>query len=160
MSAELWFNADTLQDSKLIARLGSSSLYNDVLPGWSINLNADSTITAYLKSSWYDTGAPPAGESLTGGTYVPNAWHYVVFTYDYNDNEMKLYLDGELIGKLPGPAALFDFESPYPIDIGRNGHLQTEYFDGNMSAVRLSSVVRSAKDIYDYYNGSNIKEGR
>jgi len=150
LSVEVWFQADSLQDAKLMARLGKS--YS---AGWHISLNSDGTITAEITDSGGNT------VSVTGGNYVPLAWHCIAITFDLNDSgRLKLYQDGILITSSTMSSSTGDFSSNIPIDIGRESKYFGEYYDGAVGAIRISNVVRSAKEIFDYFNGSNIKETR
>lgn len=149
LSVELWFQADTLQDAKLISRLGKGSN-----AGWHITINSGGTITVEIS----DSGANTA--SVSGGSYSALAWHYVAMTFDYSNSILTLYLDGNMVSSSTMPSTTNNFSSNIPIDLGREGIDLGEYFSGGIGAVRISDNVRTPKEIFDYYHGSNIKESK
>ena len=153
-SAEIWFNAFEVKDAKLISRLGDTSGSE---PGWYIGIGSDGSITVYIKSS----GVGPEQElSISAGSYSIKEWNYVALTFDYSTKELRLYLNGELLGaNTMDPLSSGNFSSTLPIDIARNSWLQAENFYGSISAVRISDNARGQKEIFDYYHGSNVKGG-
>lgn len=150
LSIDLWFQANSVQSAKLISRLS-----NEYAAGWHVTLNSDGTITAEIVDSGGNT------VSVTGGNYSVSTWNYVAITFDLSDSgRLRLYFNGSLVVSSTMASSTGDFSSNIPIDVGRDSISLSEYYAGAIGAIRISNVVRSAKEMFDYYNGSNIKEDR
>ncbi|MHC5110926.1 MAG: LamG-like jellyroll fold domain-containing protein [Planctomycetota bacterium] len=83
-----------------------------------------------------------AGEEQSLST---SQWHHLAGVYD--GSEVRLYVDGSLIGRAEGSGTRRINKHPLMIgaDVNGNGHA-TSHFNGLIDAVRLSTVPRYASD--------------
>lgn len=149
LSVDLWFSADSLQDVTLISRLAAASN-----AGWSIELNLDGTISVTVT----DTGSNSV--TVSNGVYSATSWHHVAVTFDYSEAELSVYVDGRLAGSEIMSSTTGSFASALPIDIARQAESPFRYFDGAIAFVKIGDEVMTSKTIFDYFNGTSIKEGR
>jgi hypothetical protein len=77
-----------------------------------------------------------------------NEWHFFVFTFDYINNRIQYYLDGNIVGQYNHTL----YRLPYPVlNIGRNTN-GTSYFNGKIDDIRFYNRVIT-KDEMDILYG-------
>jgi hypothetical protein len=82
--------------------------------------------------------------------------YYVVCTFDPTTKTVKMYIDGALVSE--DTAASLDpstAQDTTPVIIGDTDTSSRPY-TGMVHAIRFSSVVKTAKQIYDTFHGSDI----
>jgi hypothetical protein len=124
------------------------------------NMTSTSSILNTLENRdraiWIDAGQYNAGMAtgllssigLRGGN-VDTQWHHIVFSWDINNGELYLYVDGGLVDNYTGPSWSSSFRFPST----NYGHFEflnlnfplRGYFDGMMDEIRVSSIVRSGE---------------
>jgi|LakMenEpi03Aug12_release.lakeMendotaPanAssembly.Ray.scaffolds.fasta_scaffold08220_12 hypothetical protein len=76
-------------------------------------------------------------------------WHYVAVTID-NSREVKVYVDGVLGSNFYRTNVGYSYSSLF---IGSSFYTSfTQYFKGAIDELRISNIVRTQKEIQDYYN--------
>jgi hypothetical protein len=98
------------------------------------------------------------GNTVSGGS-VDSSWHHLAFSWDINNGELALYIDGELADSYSGagwstrpraaPSRLGHSETAGPVLPAR------AYFNGSMDELRVSNITRSADWIKTGYNIMN-----
>lgn len=127
MTLECWFNADRYSNrTGLVTKTENSEhgiFVNRGVPTFSIHLNG-----RYVEVS--------AKEPLGTGQ-----WHHVAAVYD--GQEVRLYIDGRLVDSKPGSGVRTRNTLPLIVggDVDGQGRGMS-FFDGQIDAVRLSSVPR------------------
>ncbi len=87
----------------------------------------------------------------TGAPLSLGQWHHVSAVYD--GTEMRLYLDGELVGRVAKTGAI-DRDGSVPVNIGRNPDGYGT-FDGALDDVRIYSAALSHAQIQDLMDPSS-----
>lgn len=88
----------------------------------------------------FDTG----GDAIATHTPIyPNNWYHVAGVYDATDNEMRLYVNGDLVAQTTG-ITNGPIPNDKPLDIGRryNSGTPDSYFAGIIEEIRLSDTER------------------
>ncbi|MHA2278197.1 MAG: DUF2341 domain-containing protein, partial [Candidatus Kariarchaeaceae archaeon] len=109
--------------------------------GWDTILNIDRNTNDWRQFSINDQDPrfDGAGYSYAfGGPYSPSTWYYVVFTYDANNTEFKVYVDGIQSGST---RYLSIAEITDDFQIGAWG--TTDWWDGKLDEVRMATDARS-----------------
>jgi len=150
LTIETWFNADTLHNGILVERK-----FRTAIPNFSLGLGAD----GYVKGEIADSAGQSVSAQSGAATYTAGLWHYVVLTFNSTTKKLALYLDGNGVASGVNASMSSDFASDLHVFLGRHENTTSEYFDGTMGAVRFSKTARSAKEIFDIFRGSNIKDG-
>ncbi len=92
-----------------------------------------------------------------------NEWHHLVGTYDKNlgSNQMKIYLDGELIDDATQTGSIDTQVGNLGIGIYYIGKPSPLYFNGSIDEVRIYNRALSADEIKEHYSLSrrNFKLG-
>ena len=111
------------------------------------------TSANYQLSFDYDSGDGLifGGDSgiATAVDLPPNSWHHVVGTFDGDTN--SIYLDGDLIGWLPG--TMLGGESDSPLLIGGGG--SCDMFQGMLQNVRIYDRALSADEVLSLFDAGN-----
>ena len=107
-------------------------------------------IGAGIGGKYVEFGAPFKASILGDGE-----WHHVAGTYD--GKEIKLYVDGELIGNKPIIGELYN-QSRQPMSIGsyKNGSYERESFHGDLNDIRVFRSGLSQAQVKELKN--RIKE--
>jgi len=93
-------------------------------------------------------------KAIFGPTVVLDTWYYMAMTYNGTSHAMKFYVNGALWGvDTQAMTAAMDTTDPIVGSQTANG------FYGELGGIRISDTEKSYKEIYDYYMGSNVKEG-
>ena len=83
---------------------------------------------------------------INGGAIDDGNWHHLAVTFD-RDGMMTVYEDGSLI-RAEDISTIGNINSGLPFAIGQDGtHTYTDWFDGEISEVRLWNSVLSAETI-------------
>jgi hypothetical protein len=78
-------------------------------------------------------------------------WHYVAVTID-NSRQVKVYVDGVLGSDFYRSNVSYFYNNVF---LGSSLYTNfTQYFKGSIDELRISNVVRTQKEIQDYYNFS------
>ena len=118
-------------------------------------------IAAVLDASSGTTGEPNLAFAVGGNLEISNngavvndgQWHYLVGTYD--GSYMRVYVDGAPSGSPMAQTGSIDYSGATNADasIGsRSKYNNSEFMDGALDEVRLSSIARSADWIATEYN--------
>jgi len=128
-SVSVWVKHDTLPNPGWLSPVFSN--YGFIIQQ-SYNFFAASYYTGFL-------GTPPTVFSSTG---TDKTWHHMAATRD--NNELKFYIDGVLIGSAATPAGA----GPYPaLDKYILAHAYGNYWKGSMDDLRFYSRILSAAEI-------------
>ena len=128
ITLECWFNPRRMQGRTGLVTKTENSEYgffvSDGTPSFSI----------FLGDAYVDV----AGER---GSITTNTWHHMAGVYD--GNQVRLYLDGNLIASQDAHASRRTNNLPLLIgaDVTRNGD-GTSFFNGQIDEVRVSTTAR------------------
>ncbi|MDG2200565.1 MAG: metallophosphoesterase [Phycisphaerales bacterium] len=134
MTLETWFRGDAYTGRRgLIAKTEGSEYGFFVSEG-------HPSFYIHLDGAYVELEDP-------GTTLAPGRWYHLAGVYD--GAEVRLYLDGKLLGRLPGSGTRTRNELPLLVgaDVGAGG-VGTSFFDGAIDEVRLSSTARYASDAF------------
>jgi len=81
----------------------------------------------------------------TNPVTLPTDWHHYAVTYDYQNGDASLYVDGSLAGI--NNNFLIDYIGSGKLAFGKTIPSNTNYFNGNIHEVRLWNKVRSISEI-------------
>ena len=83
----------------------------------------------------------------------PGEWTFVALTFDRQNNEVKLYIDGALAKTSPTPAGLGSFANTEPVIIGGSelGPEPQRNFDGRLDEVQYLDRVLTAAEVEDIW---------
>ena len=137
MTVETWFRADDLSGRiGLVARTESSEygiFLSNGIPDFSIHLDR-------------------AYRSARGSTGLVSTdrWHHVAGVFDADEGEVRLYLDGRLIGSTPASGTRTSNRLPFIVgaDVDAGGR-PVSFFDGEVDGVRLSRIARYTGDSFE-----------
>ena len=138
-----WFNADDLaSEGRIISKAKGVA---DADAWWQLSIR-DKDAAQWLRFRAKAGGVTTSFEDST----VPlqtGQWYFAAATYDNTSGEMKLYLNGALLGTqshaVGGP---LDVEPSAPVWIGANGSLE-RYFDGMLDDVRVYNRALSGAEV-------------
>jgi hypothetical protein len=133
-SISVWIKHDTLPSPGWLCSVFS-------FKGFIIQQSYD-----YFNASYYTGlfGTPPNVYSSSG---IDKHWHHMVATRD--NNELKFYIDGVLMGTAPTPAGA----GPYPTaDNYLLGYAYDNYWKGSLDDLRFYKRVLTTSEITQLYN--------
>ena len=132
-TVDCWVKTNKLSGNQSIVNMWATSTNN---MAWKLEI-----INEYLSCSWSWNGNSNQAHSITGNApgnptkLGINQWHHVAFTGD--GSYCRLYLDGRKLGTLyQGPMGP-NMSTSLALQIGRNQSSGSEYFDGEISNLRL-----------------------
>ena len=146
---EVWFQPDLVNTLHFI--VGKAQVN---LPGFSINQKYSAG--NILVASMYDGSQSATSES--GGILVVGGWYYAAYNWDSSEKTSYLFVNGSLFGYNTNPSVNLAAVDAATYDYVIGGANNDAWaFDGRVAAARFSSRMRTPKEIYDYYNGSNVQ---
>jgi hypothetical protein len=89
---------------------------------------------------------------FTGSVIVPiNRWTHIGFSWDYNipSNNYKLYINGSLVAQQTTTGAIITASSPFIVGSFSGS---SEYFNGNISIVRVYDQMLTDLDVLQNYH--------
>jgi hypothetical protein len=111
----------------------------DTIRQFSFRMNYDRLMFNFYNEGWHPHS--------TGSVFEPNQWYHIAATFDAQADEVKLYINGELVLSEietsiiipnPEPGAI---SAPYVPEFGGGS------FDGIVDEVRISNIARDANEI-------------
>jgi hypothetical protein len=93
----------------------------------------------------------PEFYSVSGGVATENEWSYVVGSYDAQAQQMRFYVDGQLVGTESG---VVDLQTGSPLYIGSNRSTvesQAWTFAGNIDTVRTYQGAATSAEVAEWY---------
>jgi hypothetical protein len=103
-------------------------------------------------------GVNEATTATPDSPMVAGRWYYGAFTWSASTKTVSLYLNGVFKAKATNTnISLSTLDVVSPLYVGRHEYWSSP-FEGDLGALRISNYVKTPKEIYDYYNGSNVKE--
>ncbi|MFA6252861.1 MAG: LamG-like jellyroll fold domain-containing protein [Patescibacteria group bacterium] len=112
-----------------------------------------------LEFGWNDNNSP---YGTSQGSYTVdlslNSWHYIAATADLSVPEVKFYVDGvEHLATMQYTGANDLLASEADLLIGANYSDNPGYFfDGSIDEVGITTRIKTAQEISNYYNNYNI----
>lgn len=99
----------------------------------------------------------PASNQRASSNVTPslNTWHHVVATYDHAANNVRFYIDGELVATRTSPGALND-TSGDPAYIGYSPSGANEFSNGLIAEVRLWNRALTTEEVQTNFAASSI----
>ncbi len=113
---------------------------------YGIDLLANGTVT------WNVNGGTDY-RVLSNKTFVNNTWNMITATWNNNNGDMEIYLDGLLVGNKTRPINLTVGTSA--LNIGR--YSGGQYFNGSIDEVMIFSSALTAQQIADLYNNQSAR---
>ena len=142
ITLEAWIKNDTLTGYQTIVGKRDVSLgeYNYVL-----RTNGDELEFYFIGSAALQLAATSVSNLLT------NKWYHVALTYD--SSTPIFYVNGiaQSSSCTTGTCNMAMTADNNPVSIGRPGDLNSQYFNGAIDEVRISSVARTADEIRQIY---------
>lgn len=121
--------------------------------GYVVAVQANGTIRCILFES------SPNQASIYSSSSVEGGWHYIVITLDRSGNG-QIYIDGATDGSAVDISGVGNIDSTAKLTIGYKSNPNSGFtlFDGKMSEVRISNVLRTAAWIKanDYNFNDNL----
>jgi hypothetical protein len=143
-SFEIWMKSSATPSATMVMigrnQVGNGTQY------W-VGVNPDGTVGFYLS----DYPEPPSTAYLEGGSVLDGSWHHIVATYNASTNDMKLYVDKNMVAETNQNFANFGAVSNLNI-----GYLDTPidkfWYQGLIDEVAIYSVPLSDAQITINYN--------
>lgn len=135
VTLEAWFNGDDFAGRRGLVCKTESSDY-----GIFVN-NGQPEFSIFLGNRYVTAGADEP-------ILEPGRWYHIAGVYD--GDEVRLYVDGELVDHAHGTGQRRTNDLPLYIgaDVNRGGNA-TSHFDGKIDAVRLSNVARYTGESFE-----------
>ena len=143
-----WVNRDVMGvQHSVIEKYNWTSGYGSYI----LRINSGNVIEGYvINGTTYS--------SCTGTTVINSgSWYYIAATFDTNTNTLSCYVNGELDSSNTS-ATVNPVSSTNPVRIGSRGNDLGTKFQGYMDEVKIDSVARTEKEIFDAYEYG--KDGR
>ena len=132
-TVDCWVKTNKQSGTQSIVNMWATSTNN---MAWKLEISGE-----YLSCAWSWNGNSNQAHSITGNApgnptkLGINEWHHVAFTGD--GSYCRLYLDGRKLGtKYQGPMGP-NMSTSLALQIGRSQSSGSEYFDGEISNLRL-----------------------
>lgn len=133
---ETWFKT-TQSDSGILIDLGEET--------------PDSALRLFLNNGTLALAKPGSVfAQATSVTVNDGNWHHTSVTYDGSTNELRLYVDGELVNSVESLALDID-NGDVTLGDYNSSTGNTLSYDGQLSDVRLWSTARSSEEIRENY---------
>ncbi|WP_424920067.1 LamG-like jellyroll fold domain-containing protein [Streptomyces sp. wa1064] len=148
LTAELWFR--TTKSGVLLGF--QNTKLGDTPTSWRPALNVDAA--GKLRGQWYLTGSPGANPITSSRSVTDGKWHHAVLTGARTTQ--SLYLDGELIGTLPGTIteqglAYAHLGAGYASSGWMGVPSGTYHFTGQIDEAALYTHALTAEQVADHY---------
>ena len=108
----------------------------------------------YVLAAYVDGGGFYMGPYLNNGAWVGpvnsnvtvpfGEWHHHAITYE--DDEITVYVDGEVTATMPIPGPMQQTEAPFRIS---NSCCGGRFFEGAIDEMRMSNIARTEEEIND-----------
>ena len=100
-------------------------------------------------------------EPNSNSTTMDNTWHLITITVDVSSNQMKWYVDDNLVNTINFSAGSLTGQGNFVIgwDYAWNAG-GAEYFRGNISTVTVYNFVLSSSDISTNFNAAKSRFAR
>ena len=163
-TAEAWIYPRSVLDAngvRIVNNRGAGT--SGAYAGWQLKI-ADSSGNWVLGPAAIDDAADNYMKYDGTTTYAYNQWYHLAMVYEA-DNELRFYVNGGLDGTLfVGPYGSITNSLPTALgaslaDFGVEGANDSQFFDGIMDEVRLSTAARSAGWISTSYRNQNDPAG-
>lgn len=140
-SIELWFNADQSHQGDLIAFTATGTNNHAIL----LEVESDGRLRFLQRVPAGGSGGTDVYSNAVTDPYVPGQWHHLVAVKDGDLDQMRLYLDGDLVGT-GSDATTIDFD--LDVGIGRltKGY-SGRYFQGMVDEISLYSWAFTGRDV-------------
>ncbi|MBI5019586.1 LamG domain-containing protein [Candidatus Gottesmanbacteria bacterium] len=142
ITLEAWIKTDVLTGFQTIVgkRDVSAAEYN-----YALRTNGDELEFYFIGSAATQVATTSVSNLLT------NKWYHVALTY--NSSTPIFYVNGiaQSSSCTTGTCNMAMTADNNPVSIGRPGDLNSQYFNGTIDEVRISTVVRSADEIRQAY---------
>ena len=116
---------------------------------FSLKTESNGRLSFIVEQSWSWERLASSDNAIT-----LNEWQHVAASYDGSTREMKLYIDGQLVGSMTRAQSFTPNFTSSNFQIGRNISGNGGYsrdFNGNIDEVKLWNVVKSDADISNDY---------
>lgn len=142
---EAWFNSNSYGPSEqgAIVGWGTTGVDNEA----NVLRLDQNGVTNY----WWNNDCPVVFSGTS--SMIEGNWYYVVVTYD--GTVRKIYLNGELKGG-DTPTGVHSVSDTSTLKIG---HFYTNYFNGEISKVKISDKALSDSRILSNFNADKIQHG-
>jgi len=140
LSVSVWFKTSSIGDMRLVRK----RTYGYILGMGASDLGASSGQVTF---NIFDSASNQYKVTSTS-TYNDGSWHHAVGTFD--GNNVKLYIDGQLIGTVTAAVNIY-YESD-EITIGRDGGVSSRYFTGQMDELKIYNRALTEQEIIAQYN--------
>ncbi|WP_299334533.1 LamG-like jellyroll fold domain-containing protein [uncultured Psychroserpens sp.] len=113
-----------------------------------IYVDSNMKLKTYAKTLSYGKGTP----SIYAPTLSTNLWYHVAAIYDGNNQELKLYLNGDLVWTFSGMTGTAldntaTWNANYDFEIGRNTENDNNYFEGSIYETRVYSKALTQRQL-------------
>lgn len=136
ITTAFWFKMNNLPGQYTPPVFLTSSMGTVIFP--------DGKARFYINLDYLGTGTSHI--ETEAGFIEPGKWHYAVGSYDGNNQTLRFYIDGDLIGKKEGVAKTINF-SGHGIMIGYGWHGVNQNFDGWLDEVMLFPYAFDGKEL-------------
>ncbi len=145
-SIEMWFNADRLHQGVVLALTDPVTNNHGIM----LSLESDGRIRFLHRVPSGGGGGTSLYTNASTDPYLPGTWQHLVAVKDGALNEMRLYLDGLLVGTASDSSTI-----NYNMDmvLGRLALNQSiRQFDGSLDEVALFNRAFTDHDAWRHYN--------
>lgn len=144
------------KDGTLIAKVTPRGSGPKQYPYWLSNMRVED-YPGRLSFSVSD-GVKTVGVSSLSADLNDNAWHHVACVHDADEDEIRIYIDGDLEGVTPY-AGISDISNPDSLSFGA-GATSGSWFGGQLDEIRIWDVVRDSTQIreamYEQLDGEEV----
>jgi hypothetical protein len=88
----------------------------------------------------------------TTGSVTDGDWHHLLGVFDGGDQEMRIYLDGELSGSKKVSYSSIEYEPDSPVVMGKRPTRDESYFNGKIDNVRIYDRALNESEIERMYS--------
>jgi len=147
ISVSVWFKATTSATYERIIQKGNNSGGSTI--GWGIGYSSSSDKI----EAWYRVGLTQY-DSKSTTTINTGSWYNVIFTYNNDSVDPKLYINGALEPTLAGTSGNFTSSSDN-LNIGRKSGIAAALFNGLIDEVAVFDYVLDSDQVDEIYNATS-----